>query len=143
MPKKFVSERMALMPLLGRYVARAFTGRNRVAACGYHGWHDWYIGTTSRNLGVPTATRELTSTFEYNSVASLETVFESHKGEYAAVILEAFNFDWPSEGYLEEVKRLTHKHGAVLIFDEICSGFHFGIGGVQKMFGVTPDHNIR
>ena len=76
-------------------MARAFTGRNRVAACGYHGWHDWY-GTTSRNLGVPTATRELTSTFD-NSVASLETVLESHKGEYAAVILEAFNFDWPSE----------------------------------------------
>jgi glutamate-1-semialdehyde 2,1-aminomutase len=120
-------------------VARAYTGRERVATCGYHGWHDWYIGTTSRNIGVPSSTRELTSTFDYNSIDSLKHVLEKHSNEYAAVIMEPFNFVSPYDGYLEQVLELTHKHGALLIFDEICSGFHFGLGGAQKLFDVIPD----
>lgn len=119
--------------------ARAFTGRDRVAICGYHGWHDWYIGTTSRSAGVPAAVQELSHTFPYNDLVALEKLLESQPEEFAAVIMEPFNFVWPAEGYLEGVKDLARKHGAVLIFDEICTGFHFGLGGAQTMFGVTPD----
>jgi glutamate-1-semialdehyde aminotransferase len=119
--------------------ARAFTKRNRVAICGYHGWHDWYIGTTSRFAGVPGAVRDLSHTFPYNDLDALDKVLASHPDEFAAVIMEPFNFVWPAEGYLAGVKELAHKHGAILIFDEICTGFHFGLGGAQKMFGVLPD----
>ena len=120
-------------------VARAFTGRDRVAVCGYHGWQDWYIGTTSRSAGVPDAVRQLSHTFPYNDLEALDRVLQGHAGEFAAVIMEPFNFTMPSDGYLEGVQRLAHRHGAVLIFDEICTGFHFGLGGAQAMFGVTPD----
>jgi glutamate-1-semialdehyde 2,1-aminomutase len=120
-------------------VARAFTRRDRVAVCGYHGWQDWYIGSTSRSAGVPKAVRELTHPFAYNNPDALEALLSSKKGEFAAVIMEPVNFFWPEPGYLEKVKEITHRHGALLIFDEICSGLHFGLGGAQKIFGVTPD----
>lgn len=119
--------------------ARAFTKRERVACCGYHGWQDWYIGTTTRNAGVPKAVRELTHPFIYNDLGSLEQLLASHPGEFAAVIMEPVNFVEPAAGFLQNVKELACKHGAVLIFDEICSGFHLGMGGAQKLFGVTPD----
>ncbi|MEO7219587.1 MAG: aminotransferase class III-fold pyridoxal phosphate-dependent enzyme [Gemmatimonadaceae bacterium] len=119
--------------------ARAFTQRDRVAICGYHGWHDWYIGTTSRSAGVPRAVQELSHTFPYNDLVALEQLLESRPGEFAAVIMEPFNFVWPAAGYLPGVKELAARHGAVLIFDEICTGFHFGLGGAQRMFDVTPD----
>ena len=119
--------------------ARAFTGRDRVACCGYHGWQDWYIGSTSRNAGVPAAVRALTHPFRYNDLASLEELFAEYSNQFAAVILEPVNFTEPAPGFLQAVKDLAHKHGALLIFDEICSGFHFGLGGAQKLFGVTPD----
>lgn len=120
-------------------LARAVTGRERVACCGYHGWQDWYIGSTTRNAGVPQAVRDLTSTFRYNDIASLEAPLHQHSREFAAVIMEPFNFEEPHPGFLESVRDLAHAHGALLIFDEICSGFHFGLGGAQKLLGVTPD----
>jgi glutamate-1-semialdehyde aminotransferase/spore coat polysaccharide biosynthesis protein SpsF (cytidylyltransferase family) len=119
--------------------ARAFTGRERIACCGYHGWQDWYIGSTSRNAGVPKAVRELTHPFVYNDLASLERLFSAHPGEFAAVIMEPFNFVEPTPGFLQGVEDLAHKNKALLIFDEICVGFHFGLGGAQKILGVTPD----
>jgi glutamate-1-semialdehyde aminotransferase/spore coat polysaccharide biosynthesis protein SpsF (cytidylyltransferase family) len=119
--------------------ARALTGRERIACCGYHGWQDWYIGSTTRHAGVPGAVQELTQSFRYNDLASLESLFDRHPGEYAAVIMEPVNFEEPKPEFLEGVKSLAHRHGALLIFDEICSGFHFGLGGAQKLFGVTPD----
>jgi glutamate-1-semialdehyde 2,1-aminomutase/spore coat polysaccharide biosynthesis protein SpsF len=119
--------------------ARALTGRERIACCGYHGWQDWYIGSTTRNAGVPQAVRALTHPFVYNDLASLQKVLTEHKSEFAAVILEPVNFWPPAAGFLEGVKRLAHDHGALLIFDEICCGFHFGLGGAQKRFDVTPD----
>jgi glutamate-1-semialdehyde 2,1-aminomutase/spore coat polysaccharide biosynthesis protein SpsF len=119
--------------------ARAFTKRERVACCGYHGWQDWYIGSTTRNAGVPRAVRELTHPFTYNDLASLEKLMTAHPGEFAAVIMEPVNFVEPTAGFLEGVRDMAHRHGALLIFDEICSGFHFGLGGAQKLFGVTPD----
>jgi glutamate-1-semialdehyde aminotransferase/spore coat polysaccharide biosynthesis protein SpsF (cytidylyltransferase family) len=119
--------------------ARAFTGRDRIACCGYHGWQDWYIGSTTRNAGVPKAVRELTHPFAYNDLAGLEKLLGEHPREFAAVIMEPFNFVDPAAGFLEGVKDLADRHGALLIFDEICVGFHFGLGGAQKLFGVTPD----
>jgi glutamate-1-semialdehyde aminotransferase/spore coat polysaccharide biosynthesis protein SpsF (cytidylyltransferase family) len=119
--------------------ARAFTRRERVACCGYHGWQDWYIGSTTRNAGVPAAVCALTQPFQYNDLASLESVLFEHPGEFAAVIMEPTNFVDPAPGFLEGVRDLAHKHGALLIFDEICTGFRFGLGGAQKLFGVTPD----
>lgn len=120
-------------------LARAVTGRDHIACCGYHGWQDWYIGSTTRNMGVPENVRSLTHVFRYNDLASLELLFEEHPKKIAAVIMEPFNFNEPEEGFLESVRTLAHKNGALLIFDEICSGFHFGLGGAQKLFGVTPD----
>src|SRR4051812_10977305 len=120
-------------------LARAVTGRDRIACCGYHGWQDWYIGSTSRNAGVPECVRALTHTFRYNDCASLENLFTEHPGEFAAVILEPFNFEEPKADFLKAIRDLAKENGAVLIFDEICSGFHFGLGGAQKLFGVTPD----
>jgi glutamate-1-semialdehyde aminotransferase len=110
-----------------------------VACCGYHGWQDWYIGSTTRHLGVPEGTRALTRTFAYNDAASLQRLLQEHPGGYAAVIMEPVNFFPPRPGFLEQVKELAHRHGALLVFDEICSGFHFGLGGAQKRYGVTPD----
>ena len=119
--------------------ARALTGRDRIACCGYHGWQDWFIGSTTRSKGVPEAVRALTHPFPYNDLAALEGVLDTHPGEFAAVIMEPVNFYEPQPGYLQGVKDLAHRHGALLIFDEICSGFHFGLGGAQKRWGVTPD----
>jgi glutamate-1-semialdehyde 2,1-aminomutase/spore coat polysaccharide biosynthesis protein SpsF len=119
--------------------ARAYTGRERIACCGYHGWQDWYIGSTTRNAGVPGAVRALTHPFVYNDLASLQKLLSDHPGEFAAVIMEPVNFWPPAAGFLEGVQVLAREHGALLIFDEICSGFHFGLGGAQKRFGVTPD----
>jgi glutamate-1-semialdehyde aminotransferase/spore coat polysaccharide biosynthesis protein SpsF (cytidylyltransferase family) len=119
--------------------ARAFNGRERIACCGYHGWQDWYIGSTTRNAGVPQAVRNLTHPFVYNDIASLEKLFAEHPGEFAAVIMEPVNFVEPAPGFLQGVKDSAHKNGALLIFDEICSGFHFGLGGAQKLYGVVPD----
>ena len=120
-------------------LSRAYTGRERVAACGYHGWHDWYIGTTTKNLGVPEAISGLTSTFQYNDAASLERVLEKYPGEFAAIILEPMNMVFPHDNFLTSVKELAHKHGAVLIFDEICTGARLAPGGAQEVLGVTPD----
>jgi glutamate-1-semialdehyde 2,1-aminomutase len=119
-------------------VARAFTGRDRVAVCGYHGWQDWYIGSTARHLGVPDAVRNLTHTFRYNDLASLEALLSAHTGEFAAVILEPMNVIEPATGFLAGTKELAEKHGAVLIFDETITGFRYANGGAQELFGVTP-----
>ncbi len=120
-------------------LARAHTGRERVAVCGYHGWQDWYIGSTARHLGVPNAVRELTHTFTYNDAASLEGLLAAHPGEFAAVMLEPMSVEWPQPGFLERVRELAHAHGALLAFDETVTGFRFALGGAQALFGVTPD----
>lgn len=120
-------------------LARAFTGRDRVAFCGYHGWQDWYIGATARNRGVPEAVRKLTHGFLYNDLGSLEQMLAKHPGEFAAVIMEPMNAVEPAPGFLAGVRDLTHKHGALLVFDETITGFRYSNGGAQELFGVTPD----
>ena len=120
-------------------LARAVTGRDHVAVCGYHGWHDWYIGSTTKNLGVPESTQKLTHKFVYNDIKSLEKIFEDNKNKVAAVIMEPMNYVEPKDDFLQKIKILAHKHGALLIFDEIITGFRYNLGGAQKLFGVTPD----
>lgn len=120
-------------------ISRAFTGRDHVAVCGYHGWQDWYIGTTARNRGVPQSTRDLSHAFLYNDLGSLERVFSEWQGEIAAVILEPMNVEYPLPGFLEGVRELASRHGAVLVFDETITGFRYANGGAQQLFGVTPD----
>jgi glutamate-1-semialdehyde 2,1-aminomutase len=120
-------------------LARACTGRDRIALCGYHGWHDWYIGTTSRNLGVPQAVRELSSKFTYNDASSLEELLCSDPGGFAAVVLEPVGGVEPAPGFLRRLRELTEQYGALLIFDEIVTGFRIDLGGAQKVYDVVPD----
>lgn len=120
-------------------LARAYTRRDHVAVCGYHGWQDWYIGCTARSLGVPGAVRELTHTFTYNNLDSLHDIFRQWPDQVAAVILEPMNVAEPRDDFLENVREISRKNGAVLIFDETITGFRYSNGGAQEYFGVTPD----
>jgi len=119
--------------------ARAFTGRNRVAICGYHGWQDWYIATTTRNKGIPPEVVSLSHTFPYNDPDALSTLLDTHPGEFAAVIMEATGIVPPKPGYLQSVLEIAHAHGALVIFDEIINGFRLAIGGAHEYFKVLPD----
>jgi glutamate-1-semialdehyde 2,1-aminomutase len=120
-------------------VARAFTKKDRVAVCGYHGWQDWYIGSTQRSLGVPKATRDLTHSFTYNDFQSLENIFKNYPDEIACVIMEAMNIAEPKNDFLHKVKDICKKNNSLFILDETITGFRFHIGGAQSYFNVTPD----
>jgi glutamate-1-semialdehyde aminotransferase/spore coat polysaccharide biosynthesis protein SpsF (cytidylyltransferase family) len=120
-------------------LARAATHRDRLIMLGYHGWQDWYIGATTRNLGVPAAVSALSHLGPYGDLAAVEALLKKHPGEFAAIILEPTNVSEPPPGYLKDLKELAHRHGALLIFDEIITGFRWSIGGAQKHYGVTPD----
>ena len=120
-------------------LARAFTGRDLVALSGYHGMHDWSIGTTENNRGVPNDVCNLTKTFEYNDVNSLQELFEEYPNQIAAVILEPIQANGPKDNFLEKIKEITHKNGAILIFDEVVSGFRYALGGASELYGIAPD----
>lgn len=120
-------------------LARAFTKRDKIAVCGYHGWHDWYIGSTTRDAGVPEAVKQLTCKFTYNDIDSLQQVLDDNPGQIAAIILEPMNVAYPKDNFLEKVRRLATEQGAVLVFDEMITGFRYDLGGAQQLFGVTPD----
>ena len=119
--------------------ARSFTGRDKILVCGYHGWHDWYIGSTSRNLGVPKEVQSLTIEFKYNDIDSLRCAFKNNSGEIAAVMMEPVNFIEPKDDFLEKVKSITHENNALLIFDEVITGFRMNIEGAQNHYSVFPD----
>jgi glutamate-1-semialdehyde aminotransferase len=120
-------------------LARAVTGRDHVLVGGYHGWHDWYIATTTRDLGVPRAVRELTGSFAYGDLDALDAALATQGGDTAAVILEPSGATRPPAGYLEAVRDRTHAAGALLVFDEIITGFRLGPGGAQERYGVLAD----
>lgn len=117
-------------------VARAFTGREKIFCCGYHGWHDWYIGITSRNAGIPEAIQNMTYTFEYNNI---EAIKEALDEDVAAIILEPFIFEAPQNNFLQELAQVCRENGTLLIFDEMWTGFRIALGGAQEYFKVTPD----
>jgi glutamate-1-semialdehyde 2,1-aminomutase len=117
-------------------VARAYTGREKVLCCGYHGWHDWYISVTDRNRGIPEANKDLTFTFNYNDIQS---VIDSIESETACVILEPFVFEEPKDNFLQKLKDVCTENGTLLIFDEMWTGFRIALGGAQEYFGVDAD----
>ncbi|MCX7023515.1 MAG: aminotransferase class III-fold pyridoxal phosphate-dependent enzyme [Spirochaetes bacterium] len=123
-------------------IARGYTDRKMILRCGYHGWHDWCV---ENHGGVPEETLALTDEFEYGSLPALEARLEAHRGQVACVIITPVGHPLakpvmaPPKGYLEGVKELAKRHGAVLIFDEIRTGFRAALGGAQERYGVTPD----
>lgn len=117
-------------------VARAFTGREKIFCCGYHGWHDWYIGITSRNAGIPEAIQNMTYTFEYNNIQAIKEALDE---DVAAIILEPFIFEAPQNNFLQELAEVCRENGTLLIFDEMWTGFRIALGGAQEYFKVTPD----
>ncbi len=126
-------------------IARGYTDRVKVMRCGYHGWADWCVEVKG---GVPEKLYEDVHEFHYNDLDSLETLMRAHGDQTAAIIMTpvghplAFEVEMPKHGFLEGARKLADKYGAVLIFDEIRTGFRVNIGGAQKEFGVTPDLTV-
>jgi len=134
-------------------IARAFTGREKVLFCGYHGWHDWYL---SANLaddkaldghllgglepnGVPRCLKGTALPFYYNDLAGFEELVNKHKGDIAAVVLEPVRDSLPESGFLESIREITGDKKIVLILDEITSGFRMNTGGIHLTMGIEPD----
>ncbi len=117
-------------------LARAYTGRDKVLCCGYHGWHDWYVGTTARSRGVPQPVKALVQSFPYNDLDAVQTLLDQ---DTACVILEPMIFDLPKNDYLFKLKELCHRNGSLLIFDEMWTGFRLALGGAQEYFVVEAD----
>ncbi|MEI6821161.1 MAG: aminotransferase class III-fold pyridoxal phosphate-dependent enzyme [Bacteroidota bacterium] len=117
-------------------VARAYTGKNKILCCGYHGWHDWYVSTIARNAGIPQAIKDLTFTFNYNDIDSVRNSIDD---DTAAIILEPVVFDEPKNNFLNELANLCKEKNILLIFDEMWTGFRMALGGAQEYFGITPD----
>lgn len=115
-------------------IARAYTGNYKILCCGYHGWHDWYNFTTPKNKGVEF---QHVLQFGYNDIPTLEERFANY--ETAAVIMEPYVYDAPKDNFLQKVRDLCTKHGALLIFDEVVTGFRTKGFSAQKMFNITPD----
>ena len=126
----------------GVRLARAYTGRDHVAFCAEHPFYsfdDWFIGTTLPNAGIPREVIEQSHGFHYNDIASLEKLFADYPGQIACVIMEPVATEPPRDGFLSKVRDLAHANGAVLIFDEMISGFRWHLGGAQTYFDVVPD----
>ncbi len=122
-------------------LARAYTGREYVARCNadpFNSIHDWFIGSTVITRGVPQGTQDLTLKFEYNDLNSCQNLFDKFPGKISCFILEPVSFEQPKDDFLQSLKLLCEKNGALLIFDEVVSGFRFSLGGAQEMTGVTP-----
>ncbi len=117
-------------------VARAYTGKNKVLCCGYHGWHDWYISVTDRNMGIPQSIQDIIFTFNYNDIQS---VIDSIDDDTACIILEPIVFEAPKDNFLQKLRDLCDQHNILLIFDEMWTGFRLSIGGAQEYFGVNAD----
>jgi len=126
-------------------IARAYTERLKVMRCGYHGWHDWCVEMKG---GIPSKFYEDVFEFQYNRLDQLEHLMAKHGDNTAAIIMTPFGhpnhqeMQIPQPGFLEGVKELAHKYGAVLIYDEIRTGFRVSLGGAQKYYGVTPDLSV-
>ncbi len=123
-------------------LARAHTGRDVVAICGDHPFFstdDWFIGATAMAAGVPEATRALTVKFRYNDLDSVRELFRAHPDRIACLVLEVENVEPPKPGFLAGLRGLCDEYGALLIFDEIITGFRWHLRGAQYVHGVTAD----
>lgn len=137
-------------------IARAATGKDKIAICGYHGWHDWYLSTNlndDKNLdghllpglepnGVPRGLTGTTLPFNYNDIEQLEQIIESNTGQIAAIKMEVSRNEGPENDFLQKVRELATKNNIVLIFDECTSGFRETFGGLHKKYDVEPDMAI-
>ncbi len=138
---------------LAARIARAATGRDVIAVCGYHGWHDWYlaanVGTTNalgehllpglKPTGVPKSLGGTTRTFRYNHIDELQQVVAETRGDLAAIIMEPIRNEWPEPGFLESVREIASDTGAVFVLDEISAGFRMNTGGAHQLLNVQPD----
>jgi glutamate-1-semialdehyde 2,1-aminomutase len=123
-------------------LARAYTGREMIGYCADHPFFstdDWFIGTTAVNAGIPEATQQLSVPFRYGDIGSARSVFERHPDRIAALILEPSRGDDPPTGYLRDLQQLCHANGALLILDEMITGFRWDTGGAQQLYGIEPD----
>jgi glutamate-1-semialdehyde 2,1-aminomutase len=134
-------------------IARASAGRDKIAFCGYHGWHDWYLSANlaednalSEHLlrglepaGVPRGLTGTTLPFRYNRIDELKAIVSEHGRELAAIVMEPVRDTSPVKGFLEEVRLIANRIGAVLIFDEITAGWRMNTGGIHLTYGVNPD----
>ena len=134
-------------------IARAYTQKDTVLVCGYHGWHDWYLSANLMKgdplaevhlkglapLGVPKGLAGTNLTFHYNEIDAFRDLVEKNDGKIAAVIMEPIRNDDPKPGYLEEIRKITREKHIVLIFDEITAGFRLCAGGSHLALGVSPD----
>lgn len=134
-------------------IARASTGKDKIAICGYHGWHDWYLSTNlndDKNLdghllpglepkGVPRGLTGTTLPFNYNDIEQLERLIKDNNGEIAAIKMEVSRNEGPKDNYLQKVRDLATENNIILIFDECTSGFRETLGGLHKKYGVDPD----
>lgn len=132
-------------------IARAASGKDKVAVCGYHGWHDWYLSANlgdDENLaghllpglepnGVPRNLRGTVFPFNYNNFAELEALVNAH--DIGVIKMEVVRNKGPEDGFLQKVRQLATDRGIVLIFDECTSGFRQSFGGLHKLHGVEPD----
>ena len=120
--------------------ARAITGRDNIAYWGGGGvWHDWFTAITSKNEGIPKILKKMVRKFNYNDIDSLKILFEDWHGEVAAVYMEPMMTEYPKNNFLQKVKQIAHKHGSLLIFDEVITGFRFANGGAQELLKVGAD----
>lgn len=123
-------------------LSRAFTGRNLIARCAEHpffSYDDWFIGSTPITKGVLSHDIENTKMFSYNNIESLEKLFEEFPKQIACVILEPASSEHPKDGFLNKVKELCEKHGAVFILDEMITGFRWHLNGAQHYYNIRPD----
>jgi glutamate-1-semialdehyde 2,1-aminomutase len=134
-------------------IARASTGKDTVAFCGYHGWHDWYLSANLADdkaldghllpglspAGVPRSLSGTSLPFRYNNAEELRVIQDKTKGELAAIIIEPIRDREPDREFLQELKRVVTETGAVLIVDEVSAGFRLTTGGAHLLYDITPD----
>lgn len=134
-------------------IARAKTGRDNIAFCGYHGWHDWYLSTnlaSDRNLdghhltglspaGVPRGLIDTALPFRYNCIEDLQAIVQKNRNKLAAVVMEPVRDHDPEPGFLESVRDLAKECNAVFIFDEVSSGYRLCTGGSHLLYNIEPD----
>ncbi len=123
-------------------LARAFTGRDMIAICADHPFFsvdDWFIGTTPMSAGIPQAVKDLTVKFDYNDIESVRLLFEKYSERIACVVLEPEKYETPQNDFLHNLKEICNQNGAVLVFDEMITGFRANIGGAQTKYNIEPD----